>query len=638
MSTTWKNLFRWLLGVWLLLLCCGGLSRSPTAAYAQGQDSPFIFSVVAGFDGHYRHNFWFPVTFTVGNDGPDVQAVLEWDFPNSFDGALFRRKIDLPRGSRKQVTIFASTSNYSRVGEARLMVDDKPLIKQTIQIEPIEANKFTVGVMSNNATLLNSLSGMSIPGYSEVVVLHLSPDDLTDNAQAMMTLDSLFLHDVTTADLHQTQIDTLRLWVLLGGQLVVSGGINAGQTASGLTDMMPVTVGNLTNEVSLASLKEVFVDSQPIADLPNEVTVSEVQLRSSGKPLDSAALLTSRTLGNGQVIFSAFDFQSLRVWTDEPKLWANVLWSNAWFDPSLKHGWHQNLLSDIIQLDVLNLPSLWVLILFILGYILSVGPINFLILRRLKRVELAWVTIPVLVIIFIIGTYGSSFFVRGFIPKMVHVSIVQGGEGEQLGQVTTHLGLFSPNRHTYNLSLPAETLVYMNSSHNSPSATKPVSWSDEATTLDDFLVDVSSLRTVILQRSLDNVPLQTRSSLEIVNGELVGEVANKGDVPFNDALLVYGNSVQQLGTIAAGERVPVQLERDLFNFPNAANALREGDFDRQQLLYSLDYSTSHTNGFRSGAYLMAWGDQQFTDVQIDTNKISHHHLVLYIIRLHVTDT
>ncbi len=634
MSISWKCLFRWLLGFWLLLLCCGGLPYPPTAAYAQGQNTPFIFSVAAGFDGHYRHNFWFPVTFTVGNDGPDIQGVLEWDFPNSFDGALFRREIDLPRGSRKQVTIFASTSNYSRVGEARLMVDDKPLIKQTIQIEPIEPNQFTVGVISNNATLLNSLSGMSIPGYSQVIVLHLSPDDLTDNAQAMMTLDTLFLHDVTTADLHQTQIDALRLWVLLGGQLVVSGGINAGQTASGLTDMMPITVGNLTNDVSLASLKELFIDEQPIAELPNQVTVSEVQLRPGGKPLDSAALLTSRPLGNGQVIFSAFDFQSLRAWTDEPKLWANVLWSNAWFDPSLTHGWHQNLLSDIIQLDVLNLPSLWVLILFILGYILSVGPINFFILRRIKRVELAWVTIPVLVIIFIIGTYGSSFFVRGFTPEMVHVSIVQGFEGEQQGQTTTHLGLFSPNRHTYTLSLPAETLVSMHNFNNNP-ISMPVTWNDEATLLYDFLVDVSSLRTVVLQQSLDNVPLQVSSSLEMAKGELVGEVANRGDFPFTDALLVYGNSVQQLGTIAAGERVPVQLERDLFNFPNEANAVRDGDFDRQQMLYSLDYTTGMETNFRSGAYLLAWGEKQFTDVQIDTDPINHHRLVLYIIRLHV---
>jgi hypothetical protein len=174
----------------------------------------------------------------------------------------------------------------------------------------------------------------------------------------------------------------------------------------------------------------------------------------------------------------------------------------------------------------------------------------------------------------------------------------------------------------------------MHNFNNNP-ISMPVTWNDEATLLYDFLVDVSSLRTVVLQQSLDNVPLQVSSSLEMAKGELVGEVANRGDFPFTDALLVYGNSVQQLGTIAAGERVPVQLERDLFNFPNEANAVRDGDFDRQQMLYSLDYTTGMETNFRSGAYLLAWGEKQFTDVQIDTDPINHHRLVLYIIRLHV---
>jgi hypothetical protein len=640
---TSAKVIRWV--GWCLLVLLGCLSLPPLPTYqqpqvlhAQGQGSPISFTVDAGFQGYYRLYSWFPVHFTIENDGPDIQGILEWNFPDSSTNMLFQREIELPRGSRKQVTMFVLTQNSPRIGQASLKEKNNVLVKQSFQLNYLDLNQFTVGVVSTNATLLNSLTGMSIPKRTQTVVLHLTPDDLVDNPQAMTTFDVLFLHDVTTADLHQAQLDALRHWVLLGGQLVVSGGVHAGQTSSGLSDMLPVTVGNLTNDVSLASLTELLDTSQTAAPIPTDVTISQVQLRDKAQTLDSQSLLTTRTLGNGQVIFSAFDLGALRAWINEPELWSQVLWNTVRFDPTLSYVWYQNLLLDIVQLAILRLPSFWTLLIFILSYIVIIGPLNFFILHRIKRVELAWITIPVLVLFFVFGTYGGSFLVRGNTPELLHVSIVQGFEGEQWGQETTHMGIFSPKRQAYTVSFPHDTLACIYDME-SFSRNKIIRWNEEKTTLPNFLVDVSSLRTVVLERPLSQMPWRVESSLEIVRGELVGNVKNVGDISLTDALLVYGNSVQELGTIQPGKEADVKLDRDLFNFPFGANASTEGDFNRQEMLYRISESDSYSvrdlSTLKSGVYLMAWGEKQMIDVQIDAFPINHHRLVLTIIRLDV---
>ena len=47
------------------------------------------------------------------------------------------------------------------------------------------------------------------------------------------------------------------------------------------------------------------------------------------------------------------------------------------------------------------------------AYILLIGPINYLVLKRLDRREWAWVTMPVLIVVFAVGAYGFGSLLRG---------------------------------------------------------------------------------------------------------------------------------------------------------------------------------------------------------------------------------
>src|SRR5215207_886122 len=92
---------------------------APAPAAAQNQP-PITINVQVGYDGVYRFAEWFPVVVDIANDGPDVRGVLEWSFPGQHDESTFHRAIDLPRGSRKRVSMDVFARGFPRNGQVRL--------------------------------------------------------------------------------------------------------------------------------------------------------------------------------------------------------------------------------------------------------------------------------------------------------------------------------------------------------------------------------------------------------------------------------------------------------------------------------------------------------------------------------------
>ena len=56
-------------------------------------------------------------------------------------------------------------------------------------------------------------------------------------------------------------------------------------------------------------------------------------------------------------------------------------------------------------LPALDVPPAELLLVVIVAYILLIGPISYFVLRRIDRRELAWVTAPILVVVFTACSY-----------------------------------------------------------------------------------------------------------------------------------------------------------------------------------------------------------------------------------------
>ncbi|WP_129626843.1 hypothetical protein [Candidatus Oscillochloris fontis] len=618
----------------------------PVGSLAAQTNPALTLAIQVGYDGlgQYHVSHWFPVRMVVANDGGDLRGSLEWTFTGEQEPS-FRYLIDLPRGARKEVLLPVVTNNHQRVAEVHLMVDGQSRLSQTVRLTPIDTSAVLVGVLSSDLTLLNSLSSAEfVPGYP-TYLSHLSPELMPDDPMVLGGLDVIVIHDLV-ATLNERQRAALEHWVQLGGTLLVSGGTDARPINDAFDPLLPVTLSNDIQSAVPVDGLERLAGMRGLSSALAGLTAHQVTLRPQAVNLDAQNLITSIERGTGRVIFCAFDLSVLRVWSGEVQLWERILAPNQRMQIGyMFRSQSENLLRQSLQLEALNLPSPLILFLLITGYILVIGPINFLVLRRMRRIDLAWITTPALVALFLVGSYAISFVLRGIQPQVVQLALVQSQEGIPGGQATAFVGVFSPQRRSYNINVAAEALVSPGSFENYTFKHVPVTVGEEGVYVPDLLVDVSSLRTLLVEQHVAQTPA-VASQIERVASQVRGTITNLSDETLYDAQIVRGTMAEELGDLAPGQMAEVTLPLNMQNFPdyNYDTNDSEGLFNRDLVLYTMfNYDRFALGGPSwSGAqgipdpdavYLLAWSMAPALEVAVDGDPNIQQGMTLHLIRL-----
>lgn len=625
----------------LLLLALLALALALGAAPARAQQEPVSLEVRAGYDGAglFPVGHWFPIAVVAANDGPDLDGAIELRLPGE-GAAVFRQAVELPRGARKQVTLPVTIGESVRGAELLFVADGAEVARRTVRLSPLSAEQLALGVLSSDPGALGGLALIAPANGATTVVARLDPALLPADPMLLAGLDAIFLHDLPTAELSEGQRAALAGYARLGGTLVVGGGPNAERTVPGLAELLPVDVGALSAGAPAASLTELSgnVEEPP----PASLTANAVALRPGARALDTGQLVTQRDLGAGQVIFAAFDLAVLRTWEGEPALWGQLVRQEPRALLGYSYRWRsENLLRDALQLPALRLPSTFTILGLILLYIVVVGPLNFLVLRRLRRVELAWVTTPALVAIFLALSYGSSVLLRGTSAQISQLAVVQGFEGQPSGQATAFIGVFSPQRRSYELRFGPDTLVTPGTFEGFRFTSVAVSSDEAGAAVPDLLVDVSALRTLVAEQPAAEVPA-VASSLQADGAGVRGELRNQSGLALSDAVVVRGDSASYIGELAAGAAAQVSLAGNN-NFPEQLTFASGGLFNHDRVLYSLfgydrfaigDPTFQGSKGLpeTDGVYLLAWADRPALPVTID-GADTQQGQTLYIIRL-----
>ena len=140
-------------------------------------------------------------------------------------------------------------------------------------------------------------------------------------------------------------------------------------------------------------------------------------------------------------------------------LWATVVPTSSSSRAPLIVGDDGTVVSLLGTLPALALPPVEGLLILLLGYILLIGPVNYLVLRRLDRREWAWVTMPLLVVGFTVAAFAIGAALRGTDVIVNQVAFVRAAPGTDAAQAQVYLGVFSPTRGTYDISIPGGALL-----------------------------------------------------------------------------------------------------------------------------------------------------------------------------------
>ena len=665
----------------LLLGSAMGLSflQPPAAAAAQDSSSEVTLAVTAGYDNYYKEGAsWIPVLVTAANDGSPIEGELRVvTGGGASNRVVYSSPVSLPTQSNKRVPMYVYVQGITDRLTVTLLDRQGNVVREAEgTLDRLQDEALLYGVVSGEPTALDFLENVT-GDRPEAAVALLGVEDLPPVTAALNALDVLIMTNVDSGRLTSAQREALEGWVSTGGQLVVAGGPGWRQTTAALADLLPVTVTGSESRDDLPTLRALGRDA--FRD-PGPYVVATGRLRDGSLLLyeDDLPLLARRPHGAGAVYYLALDpnLAPLLDWQGNARLWSEIAGRVAPLPFWAKGARNSYSAAQALRsLPSLRLPSGIGLFLFLLLYVVVVGPVNYLVLKRLGRREWAWITIPAIIVTFSMLAYLTGFRLRGNTVVLNQMSIAYGHvDGDQM-RVNSLLGVYSPRRATYDVLLPDDVLIRpfdrdyggMAGSGNLRAIAR-----GSDVVLDDVRVDVSGLETFVADSYRPAPEVTGQATLRLMGGgaELEIAVQNNGSTALANTGFLYGNSFLPLGDLLPGAARTTRTRLTGGQASAAASGVAPGapggfasggspffahyaemlgaadysanpeTFPRYQLLesmvtYSGPGSPTHTPA--SAVTLMAWSEQPQFDVTLDG---AAHDLVattLYFLEIPLTE-
>ncbi len=603
--------------------------------------------------GHVRAGAWFAVAVDVANGGPTVTGELRIA-GGSDSRTRFGTPVELATGSRKEYLLYALPPTFGGNMTVELVTGDTQVAKATVAIALHDQSQLVVGVVAENpGRIVGQLDLLPSQNGSPATIVPLLPADLPERLQAWAALDRLVWQDQDAAALTPGQLTALRGWIAGGGRLVIVGGTAGADVLTAFPDDLlpyrPTTVLDVDPSVLRPVLGGLPASATTLTALAGELARGRA-LATSGDRVIAADM----TYGTGSVTILGFD--PATSWIAEGDAWDAPLWrrllpNRAGGNVSLTDD--QTIVGAVSNLPSLALPPIGGLLVLLVGYILLIGPVNYLLLRWLDRREWAWVTVPALIVVFAVGAFGFGALLRGSDVIVHEVAIVRGAAGTDQAVTQSYLGIFSPSRATFQLRVAGNALLA--APMNGEMFGTPASGLDviegDPSRIRDLAVGYGSLRTVRAEAQTTGPTVDT--SLRLENGRVVGTITNRSERTLVAPALAFGASSVTLGDLAPGATADVSLalaanplnqgslsERIVgqisFGGSGGTNETEQRRLVRRAVLdqLSIDPMTGHPSALAADTpVLLAWGDDPVLAVDIEGVPVRRVADVLYEIPL-----
>lgn len=312
---------------------------------------------------------------------------------------------------------------------------------------PTSTNLY-IGVLGRPAGDFKRLSN----ALDNLEVVAMLPEYL-DNLSFSQNFRGIILSNPGSLTLSPRQAENLLRWLQAGGTLVLGGGSGWQQSAALVpSQLLPVQVSGVEN-VASADLAPLGIQTQG----EKQYTLAVGQL--TGEALVSAGerpLLALKKAGRGNVLWAAVDLEASPL---DDAANAEAFWEKLFLLAPLQEAlsFESSFLSDLFnslaQDSLAANLSPGKLFLLLLGYILLVGPVNWLVLRKIDRRELAWLIIPAMAVLLTAGAFFYGRLGRGSDEILYQVNLVHQFSPDQ-ALVQGLNGVFVPSTH--NITIKSE--------------------------------------------------------------------------------------------------------------------------------------------------------------------------------------
>lgn len=559
-----------------LLLVAGGTAPVLAASAVKLEIHPLV-------GGRYEVGGWLAVSVTLVNPGAATDGYLS--VPTS--AGLARRHVEMPAGARKVVTLYVEPDAFQR--EVTVTYNEPGgSVSAGAEIRVLDQSSQEVAIVGDPTGMLRPQLIASGEGLRPEP-LSLAAADLPERPEPLRGIGTI----IWAADgtlLTDAQRASLQRWVADGGRLVIVGGADWQSRTAGLAELLPLTDLAASDRRSLDALAAFA--GMPAGSL-EPATVSTGNRRDDARTViatdDGEALVSLRPFGTGRVILVGADLATpaFRGWEASPRIWdrlaPNGMGLEAFFGGAPIPEETLNAMSGALSsLPALELPPAEVLLALIVGYILLIGPVSYAVLRRLDRRELAWITAPVLIVLFSAGSFGIGRSMKGSDVVANQITVLRtSGTGSALAE--SYLGIFSPDRSTYSVSVDADALLgalspsfgFDPKRQQSGSATVD---QGRPARLGDLSIGAFGFAGVTASALVEVTPA-LEVSWSVRDEQLVGTVTNAGSEPISDVAYISHAGGKRIGDLQPGASTEFTLPARNFNGSSASDQVYGfGDF------------------------------------------------------------
>ncbi|MGZ8562647.1 MAG: hypothetical protein ACXWWU_03410 [Candidatus Limnocylindria bacterium] len=641
----------------------GRLARLAAAGILAALTLPAIAAPVGAADsiqlearalvaGRFESNGWLALAVTLSNSGSPTTGYLAAD---GQDGTV-RRFVELPAGAHKVVPLYVRPASFVRTVAVRFeSVEGRSLATASANVKVLERTGGTVAIVGDGGGNLRPQMIARGAGFPEPIPL--SPTDLPERPEPLRGIETIIWAD-DSSHLTEQQRRSLERWVAAGGQLVVLGGPDWQARTAAFDALLPVEQLASQDGGNAAALATWAGADSPQGSDPLTTAVGD--LRAGGISLvDNGAgrtLFAAISRGAGRVGFVGIDLATVpfRSWAGSPLLWTRLIPDNRILEQFGGIGPVDEDVANIMTQALANLPSLTVppaelLLAVIVAYILLIGPLSYLVLRRLDRRELAWIVAPILVIVFSGVSYGIGASMKGSQIIVNQIAVVRSSTDGTAASVSTYAGIFSPSRATYDLTvrgdalLSALQLTTIDPTTGNTTANYATEQGDPAH-LRGLAVSVFGLQAVRAEALLPHTP-SLRVTWSVTGSQLEGRATNEGTHPMEDVAVVSTTGGVMVGTLAPGQSKAFSMQLRNQNGTSASQMVYGtagvvNDSNAQRLVFVrsqvIDALVGYGGGFpgkplgisggiERGPFVIGWqSDTTPLEVQLDGQQIQRY--------------
>lgn len=613
--------------------------QQQTSGRGDQGDLAMLPELSAGFEGISKAGHWLTVRAVVANEGPQLDGELRLSMRTGGEIAIYTQRIELASKARKLATFQIPGSVGLPDLKLAVRANGVDVVTRDVPLRTLSPTEFLVGVLTEDGLMPTGLASVR-RGGNPVALARLTPADLPTDPLPFQTLDALVIRQASSDRLTSEQRTALRTWIEQGGQLVVAGGPGWRRSVEGLDDLLPV-FGLWTRPVKHL---RAFTRYAGVAPPDGDVLVTIGSPTEGARVLlaqESIPLVVERWLGLGRVTFIGVDpaIEPFRSWPASESVWQRVLVGGRPGLPVLDDSTlgAYPLRSALSEMLNLGLPAAGWVIAFLVGYVVVVGPGQYVVLRRLDRREWAWIGFPSVAFLAAGLLIGSAWWLRGPDIRLASISMVRIAEDARTAPMDTYIGLVSPTRGSYDLSF---TDGLTPRPIGDSGATTPIVVAPGLPGVSGAPTELPGLRLegrspqALQWRSTVPAPTLIRSELKTANGRLEGSVRNVGTERLEDVFVVAAGEGIGLGDLAPGDSKSVSISLPTSHAAGAwqngpppwtlsSGTNTRGGVDRRraliaQLVQPGRGSDGETSG---GAMILAWAPATSPPLQLGRDAV-----------------